>query len=147
MALQDIPVRSNGETIDSSWFNTIRTKLLEEFGSGVSGEFTLADGVGAATDITGMIFSGASVRTAFIEYDIYRNTTGGGAVEFMESGMIIANYKAVAGTWTFTQGPVLGSTGVTFSLLNTGQFQYTSTSTTGTFDVFEIKWRSRTIAV
>ena len=36
MAFSDIPVRANGEKIEASWFNTIRTELLNFFGGNVN---------------------------------------------------------------------------------------------------------------
>jgi len=147
MAFSDIPIRSNGEDILAGWFNTIRTELLGFSGGGGVAQttFALTDGAGPLP-ITGMLCDSVAARTYFWEYDIYRNTTGGGAIEFVEAGLIIASYKATAAAWTFSQGPVHSSAGVTFSIVSgTGQFEYTATSETGTPDVFEITFTARSI--
>jgi hypothetical protein len=100
-----IPIRTNAKTdvVDASWWNTIRSKLIEYFGEGVTGEtiFTIADNQASYQNITGLSFDGDDYSHVKIEYTIYR--TNGGGTERKESGTLILNYKKTAQTWTINR--------------------------------------------
>ena len=89
--------------------------------------FSIANNQATPADVTGLVINGASARSVRITYDIYRissTSTSGHA----ETGLIELLYDNNAGTpWSIGQGNILGEAGVTFSILNTGQVQYTST--------------------
>lgn len=147
-----IPTRQNGQEVDASWWNLIRLagiNLESVFGtSGYAGEtaFTIANNQSSAADVTGLSFSGSAIRSFAIDYQIYRNTTGTGATELAESGTLMGVYSTVSGSWEMTQSQV-GSAGVTFTITNAGQVQYTSTNITGTAATSQMKFKYRTMGV
>lgn len=87
--------------------------------------FEVVNDQSVATDVVGMQFNGASVRSAVIDYAIYRisdsNPSG-----LAEAGKLYLVYDDAAG-FSFGQGDVVGNAGVNFSITGAGQFQYTST--------------------
>lgn len=95
--------------------------------------FTINNNISLATDIAGLLFNTAQVRAAFISYSLYRTTgsPSGSTAELAESGIITIVYKSFAATWNLTQVSN-GNAGVSFSVTNTGQVQYTSTNVAGT---------------
>ena len=102
----DIPVRLNGNAggkAYASWWNDIRTALINAFGSGIVAEtqFTIADNQSSYADVTGLLFSHLVVRSVKIEYCIYR--TNGSSIERREVGTLICTYKPVAGAWTYAR--------------------------------------------
>lgn len=150
MSFSSIPLRENGVSIQYSWFNVLRTAglALESFlGSFVEPtSFTIANNQGSAANVTGLSFDGSSVKVAFIDYRIRRNTTGGGATERVQVGTLIAHYKATAATWTLTAGVTAGDdAGVEFTITNLGQIQYTSDNQGGTPDESLFKYTVRTL--
>lgn len=90
--------------------------------------FTVANNVGSATNVAGLSFDTASVRSAIVSYSIYRNST---TTEMSEVGQIMITYKSTAATWELAQN-YAGTSGVTFTITNAGQIQYTSTNFSGT---------------
>lgn len=119
-----------------------------DMGQGAIGEtqFNLVNNQSSPANITGLLFSTATVRAAFISYSIYRKTTGVGAMEAVESGEIYVAYKAVAGIWELVRSSN-GDAGVVITIANSGQLQYTTTDYTGTASVSAIKFRASTIGV
>lgn len=108
--------------------------------------FTIANNTSSATDINGLLFNTSQVRAATINYSLYRNTTGGGATELAESGVIQIVYKTVAATWELAQQSV-GNAGVIFSITSGGQFQYTSSNMTGSSYTGKMVFTASTLAV
>jgi hypothetical protein len=152
MSFSTIALRANGQKIVQDWFNSLRAAgiLVETYiGAGMIDEttFTIANNQSSAATITGLLFSGASVRSAFIDYQVYRNTTGGGALERSEAGMLIATYSTVAASWEITSGLTVGDSGVTFSITSGGQVKYVSDSQSGTPATSKMTFKARTMAV
>lgn len=151
MSFSSIPDRANGQKISYSWFNALKTAgaAIETFlGTFISEtSFTIANNQSSAANVTGLSFSGASVRSFSVDYHVYRNTTGGGATELAESGVLTGVYSTVAAAWEMTPGPVVGNAGVTFSITAAGQVQYTSTNITGTSGTSVMKFKARTMGV
>lgn len=150
MAFSDIPLRANGQRIVQSWYNILRTagiSLENYLGAAFLQEttFSIANNTGPS-NVTGLVFSGASVRSAFIDYYIYRNTTGGGATERSEAGTLVCTYKTVAASWEIAQQQV-GDAGVALTITSSGQIQYTSDNQTGTPATSKMVFRARTFAV
>lgn len=87
--------------------------------------FSIANNQAVLTDITGLVFNAGSVRSATIEYSIFRisDTNPSGNTE---TGEIKLVYDNNAG-WSFSVGNIVGNSGVYFEITPTGQFQYTST--------------------
>jgi hypothetical protein len=94
--------------------------------------FTIANNQITPANVTGLLFNPAVSRSFKVEYQIYRNTTGGGATELAERGILQGVYLTVAGTWEMSPGPAASNAGITFSITNAGQVQYTSSNISGT---------------
>lgn len=91
--------------------------------------FTVNNNISSPTNITSLNFNSASARAAFIEYSIYRvsDSTTSGTAEAGEMRMIYDNDAGSGSKWGLSIGPSSGSGGVTFTVTDAGQFQYTST--------------------
>lgn len=87
-----------------------------------------ANNVASPTSITGLVFSNSTVRGAIITYSVYRNTS---ITEYSETGTLAVTYKSVAATWEIAQYSV-GSSGLTFTISNSGQVQFVSDNMSGT---------------
>lgn len=97
--------------------------------------FSIANNQSSAANVEGLIFNTGRVRSASIPYTIYRisdaNPSGNS-----ETGMISVVYDndALSGEkWQLSVGDITGLSGVYFSILDSGQIQYTSTDI-GTLD-------------
>lgn len=110
-------------------------------------ETILNNNVSTPTDITFLSFDGASVRAANVTYLIVRSsstTTSG----YTESGTIHLNYdpNATSGNkWSFTQ-QILGYSGVTISITDAGQMQYTTNDIGSTSYVGKIVFSAKTLS-
>jgi hypothetical protein len=87
--------------------------------------FNIANNQVAVANITGLIFNAGSVRSARVEYSIYRISDSNPSGQ-TEGGEIRLAYDNNVG-WSFVIGGLTGNSGVVFSLTPAGQFQYTST--------------------
>lgn len=143
-----IPIRENGQgeeaRVTASWWNDIRTALMLLFGSGsvLEDSFTIADNQSAYADITGLLFDSDTVKSAKVEYTIYRTD---GAVERRETGYLTLHYKAIGAAWSYSRRSDHGddALNVADSLFVTtaGQVQYKSDSMGGTYSGF-IRYKS-----
>lgn len=105
--------------------------------------FNVANNQTSFADITGLVFSAASVRAANISYSIYRLSTlnpSGHA----ETGTIQLVYDNNVG-WYINQGNILGVAGVVFSVTPTGQLQYKSTDIGSLTYSGTMKYRAKTL--
>lgn len=105
--------------------------------------FNIANNQTVFSDITGLIFNAASVRAADISYSIFRVSTANPSGH-TEKGTIQLIYDNNIG-WFINQGNILGSSGVTFSVTNTGQLQYKSTDINSTGYTGTMKFRAKTL--
>jgi hypothetical protein len=106
----------------------------------VVGEYTIANNQVSPAQIAGLLFDHTKVRSFSLTYTIYRQTSGVGASEVSESGMILGVYSSVAGTWEITPFAV-GSSGVDLTIYNpTGQMNYTSSDLSGTPSVSKMTY-------
>lgn len=134
----NIPIRANGQKIDSSWFNTIRSALISLLGTGTIDEtqFTIADNQSSYASITDLVFSGATYASFKVQYTIYR--FDGTSDERREVGTLTASYSADADAWTYSRRIDAGvdALGIDDSLFVTsaGQVQYKSDSMGGTYE-------------
>lgn len=149
----DIPVRENGggweNRVVASWFNQIRTALIDLFGGGSIGEtdFTLANNQGSAANVTGLSVSSASYRGAVVEYDITRKTDTASS-EVRSMGQMFLQYRAQSSAWEIAGIQENGDdAGITFSVTSGGQVQYTSTNISGSNYVGKLTFRVRTFDV
>jgi hypothetical protein len=113
--------------------NTIST------GDILTTSFAVANNITSQTNVTGLLFDPAAVRSAVIEYSIYRATSD---TELSEGGVMLVTYKSGAGTWEVAQYSV-GDAGITFTCSNSGQFKYTSTNLSGTSYTGLLKFKAR----
>lgn len=147
-----IPIRNNGEEIDDSWFNTLRAAgadLESYIGSFIAETgFNIVNNQETPANITGLLFDALTQGAAFIDYEIYRNTTGGGATKRKEVGMLLVSYTPGGSPlWEITQPAFMGSAGVEFSITSGGQVQYTSDNQSGTADVSRMRFKARAMNI
>jgi len=88
--------------------------------------FNIANNQSSAQNVTGLVFNIGSVRSAVIEYNVYRtsDTTPNG---LLETGEMHIAYNTATSSWLLGIGGVVGNSGVNFSITSLGQVQYTST--------------------
>lgn len=81
---------------------------------------------GVDIDITGLILSGASYRSAVFSYSIYRSSD---SEELSQVGQLMLSYKTTANTWSLSDTFGGDDAGVEFSIDPTsGQISYTSST-------------------
>lgn len=115
---------------------------------GVEKFFAIVNNQSTAVDVVGLQLSSKAISQAIIEYLVQRVTTGAGAVELIESGVLHAVYKPTTNAWAMflmgTPGP--SSSGVTFTVNAIGQIKYTSTNVTGAASISKLTYRVRSLA-
>lgn len=91
--------------------------------------FTFQNNIGVFTDVSGLVFNTGQVRSATINYSIYRTSTGSpsGHAEAGIITMVYDNSAAPGSKWIMIVGNIAGDAGVTFSVTDLGQIQYKST--------------------
>lgn len=77
--------------------------------------------------ISGLVFNITTVRSAKVEYTLYRTT---GSTEKLEAGTIVITRRDIAGDWLVEQDFV-GDSGVALTVNNSGQFSYASDNYVG----------------
>lgn len=101
--------------------------------------FNVANDVEIAIPVTGLQFDPATVRSAIIEYSIYRSTT---TQELSECGTMTITYLSQAARWDVARYSV-GDAGIVFTFDSSGQAQYTSSEMLGTGHSGLLKYRAR----
>ena len=148
----DLPVRERiadaGSIVSSVWASFFRSIYDRLYPLGIERTFTIVNNTAAPADITGLKVNARGVSQAFVEFLVQRVTTGGGAVELIESGSFNLTYNPTAEDWniTLTQINVPDNSGVDFTVTATGQVQYTSSNVAGTASISRMFWRMRTLA-
>ncbi len=148
----DVPYRDavveKGGLLTTVWAGFIRNVYERLRPLGEERTFTLVNDQDEAADIVGLKFNARGVSQATIEYLVQRITTGGSAVEDVESGVLIAAYQPTSEEWSLfavsEHNP--DDAGITFSITAAGQVQYETTSVAGTAFISRIAWRTRTLA-
>lgn len=93
--------------------------------------FTIQNNISSPTNVTGLSFNTGLVRAAFIQYSIYRTSTSNpsGNVEAGTMTIVYDNSAASGSKWSLVGGPISsGTSGVTLTITDAGQFQYQSTN-------------------
>lgn len=92
--------------------------------------FTIQNNITSFIDIAGLTFNTGLVRAAFIEYSVYRTSTGtpSGVSEGGLITIVYDNLAAPGSKWLVAGGPTAGVSGVTFNITDAGQFQYKSSN-------------------
>ena len=139
MSASDIPVRANGQKVDASWFNTIRTEMIAALsglsaflGDGSSSSestFAIANNQSGA-NITGLVASSA-YRVTRVWYWVRRKATD----DVMECGELLIIYNGT----NFYLGRRSIETAITAGMdfdvnASTGQVTYTSSNMSGSYD-------------
>jgi hypothetical protein len=105
----------------------------------ITTSFNLGNNQASATNVTGLAFDPSQVRSAIISYSISRSTSTN---EYSECGQIYITYRTSFGNWELAQYST-GSSGVTFTVTNGGQFQYVSDNMSGLTYVGKMKFNAR----
>lgn len=94
-------------------------------------------------DINGLSFSTTTVRSAFIEYSVYREAdySGPARISGVECGHIVVVYDTLNGTWSFSQDKI-GDASITFYVTSAGQIQFTTTAVGTTNHVGKISFKA-----
>lgn len=95
--------------------------------------YTMVSNVNTNVALPSLTFSTTFVRGAIITYTVYRNTTGIGAQTLAEVGTLEIVYNPNGPTnnkWEISDEHT-GMSGVTFSVTDQGQVQFSSTDITG----------------
>lgn len=135
MSFSDIPIRENGQEIDSSWFNTIRSMLVAIFpgaGSNISAPFTIANNQSSYADITGLLLDNTEATSWVLKYEIYRKTD---SAERHEVGTMTISYKPIDDAFTLSRVADHGDDAMNiddaFFVTTLGQVQYKSDNISG----------------
>jgi hypothetical protein len=90
--------------------------------------FTLTNNQSSAADVTGLLFDPIGTKAFFLDYFIYRSTGSSGVAQ---SGQLRGVYNSFTSTWLMSDDYSGENAGITFSILSSGQIQYTSTDIVG----------------
>lgn len=145
-AVNYTPASEAGEatTNISAHLKGIDTALATAGGGETTGTTTIANNQSTAANVTGLSFSGASVRTATIRYSIARATA---TAEENCFGELDISYNTIAGTWVMSNEASNSNAGIVFDVTNAGQVTYTSSNISGTGYVGTIRWSVKTFGV
>jgi len=89
---------------------------------------TIANNQTTATNIVGLSFNTGQVRSAIIEYSVYRTSTAN-PTGHSESSTLVATYDNLAASgskWSLIGTDINGNSGINITVLDSGQFQYTT---------------------
>jgi len=89
---------------------------------------TIANNQTIPRNIVGLSLNTGQVRSAIIEYSVYRTSTATPSGD-SESGTMVATYDNLAGTgskWSLIITDINGYAGINFTILDSGQIQYTT---------------------
>ena len=129
-------------------------EAVEQVLSGVSGAFDISPqnynmvaDINTDVDIPGLQFPPANVRGANIRYSIYRTTDSG--TDYTESGNILINYNSDATSthkWEISR-EFIGDGRITFSITDTGQVQFSTTTISGSNHIGQIMFAAQSLLV
>jgi hypothetical protein len=105
--------------------------------------FNVANNQTVASNVTGLAFNAASARAAVINYSVFRRSDSNPSGK-TESGEIYIVYDDAVG-WSIGQGNIVGNSEVIFTILSTGQIQYTSTDIGTSNYIGTMKFRAKTL--
>jgi hypothetical protein len=128
----------NGDIIyrsDSNIFKFYQNGSWITLGTLPYSSFSMANN--STGDVTGLLFSSSTDRSAIVNYSIHRRA---GTPEYTQVGQLRITYKNLAGVWEIIDQYSGDSAGVTFSI-SAGQVAYSSTNEPGTQTDFVMKWQ------
>jgi hypothetical protein len=134
----------------TDWMVAVSTELSNLVVDGDLGPtvlVTVANNQASAANVSSLSFDSAEIRSAVIEYYVYR-TWNTGTEEAIESGTLYINYKDIAAEWDMVQvGANVTGSGVTFSVTSAGQVQYVSDNKTPSASYAgTLKYRARVLS-
>ena len=124
----------------TAWAQAVTSVLNNLFGPGDILETTssILDNQVLPADVTNLLFSSSVTRAANVDYVVTRVAPSNAT----QSGILFINFDVASSTWQLTQ-TTEGHAGISFSILATGQVQYTSSSL-GSAGI--IKFKARTLS-
>lgn len=127
------------------FFREVQRRL---YALGDEKQFTIVNNQSTPADVTGLRFNKGGVSQAVFEYLIQRVTTGGSAIELIESGILIFVYRPTDDDWEIVvvNEEMPDDAGVDFTVTTDGQVQYTSSNESGNASISTLFYRARTIA-
>lgn len=99
MSFASIPIRSNGQDIDSSWFNTIRTAGIALSNNQVTISASLSNNQSSAADISGNALDRTIANAYRVNYMVSRVAAGGQAVRAVGEAFLTSNTTAGVDSW------------------------------------------------
>lgn len=141
-------VLSEDGLISRSWTNFYRTLHQIVDSLGIESYCQLNNNQTSALTIDGLNFNSLNINSVIIDYFIQRVTTGGGATELIETGILYCAFKPTSNTWVLSK-PLTAwpnNAGVTFTITASGEVQYTTTNITGTESVSKLTYRARSLS-
>lgn len=104
--------------------------------------FTIANNQSSAANVTGLLIDGVSTRSFILDYSIYRQTDTASSA-LAQVGQLRGVYNTQSASWLMSDDFSGQNAGVTFTILNSGQIQYTSTNIAGANYVGSLKYAIR----
>lgn len=101
--------------------------------------FNIVNNTSSAANVSGLSFDTSTVRSAIVQYSIYRTSS---TTEQSEVGHLYLTYKSTAASWEIAQS-YAGDSGVVFSITSGGQVKYTSTNFSGVSYSGKLKFNAK----
>lgn len=110
----------------TKWAEEVTSVLNDVVGPNdiLESSFNIVNNQATLADIIGLVFNNAAVRSAVVQYSVYRISTANPS-GFAETGEMHLIYDNNVG-WSIAIGNVVGNSGVDFDLTSGGQVQYKS---------------------
>lgn len=142
----DSPGWGEGAT---GWAEEVTTVLNDILGPNdiIETTFNIVNNQISPANIVGLSFNTGSVRAATIEYSVYRTSSThlSGQAESGTLSIVYDNLAASGFKWSLVGSNLNGISGVTFSILDSGQFQYISTDIGNTGYSGVLHFRAKTL--
>jgi hypothetical protein len=133
----------------TGWAVEVTKALIELLGPNDIPEtsFNVANNISVFTNISNLVFNTGAVRSATIDYSIYRisDTVTYGNVEAGTIKIIYDNNAPVNSKWTLGVYNQVGTAGMQFSITDAGQVQYKSSNILGTGYSGEMHFRAKSL--
>ena len=107
-----------------------------------STSFTIANNQAAAASVTSLLIDGVSTRSFIIDYSVYRQTDTALSA-LAQAGQLRGVFNTQSSTWFMSDDYSGQNSGVAFSILSSGQIQYTSSNIAGANYVGSMKYAIR----
>jgi hypothetical protein len=113
----------------SGWAGEVTEVLQDILGPDdiLETSFAVANNQTTFVDVTGLVFDGASVRSADVTYSVYRISDANPSGHSESGKMTVVYDNNAVNPWSLAIGNVVGNAGIFFDITNTGQIQYKTT--------------------